>query len=178
MNSESSSYWQPLGFASMAAVLRENDLKVDILDCLPLKIGWNSLEKEIIMKKPDIVCVGDETASYYEAAKAIELVKKIDKDIICVAGGYHFGNTILRSFEETKVDFIVKGEGEITLLELVKAIDRGNGFEKIKGIAYKNKRVKINQDRELIKDLDTLPFPAYDLLPMHIYGNKSTNHKD
>ena len=74
MNSESSSYWQPLGFASMAAVLRDNDFEVEILDCLPLRVGWNSLRKEIERRKPDILCVGDETASYYEAAKLIKRI--------------------------------------------------------------------------------------------------------
>lgn len=179
MNSESSSFWQPLGFASMAAVLRENDFNAEILDCLPLKIGWKSLEKEIRTRRPDILCVGDETASYYEAVKLIDLTKSIDKGIICVAGGYHFGNTIPESFKETKVDYIVKGEGELTLLELVKAIQTKRQLSKIKGLAYRHSgSIKINPERELIGNLDSLPFPAYDLLPMHLYGANSKNHKD
>jgi anaerobic magnesium-protoporphyrin IX monomethyl ester cyclase len=179
MNSESSSFWQPLGFASMAAVLRENRFDVEILDCLPLKIGWKSLRAEIVKRKPDILCVGDETASYSESARLINLAKSIDNNIICIAGGYHFGNMIQESFNETKVDFIVKGEGEISLLELVKAIQKNKPLGNIKGIAYKeNNKIKINPERELIQNLDTLPFPAYDLLPMHLYGIKSKNHRD
>jgi len=179
MNSESSSFWQPLGFASMAAVLRENDIKVEILDCLPLKIGWSSLRKELEKRKPDVLCVGDETASYYEAVKLIDLAKLIDKEIVCIAGGYHFGNTFKEALKETKVDFVVKGEGEITLLELLKSIGKSKRHNKIKGIAYKEKdKIKNNPERELIKDMDSLPLPAYDLLPMHLYGHNSANHTD
>jgi radical SAM superfamily enzyme YgiQ (UPF0313 family) len=109
----------------------------------------------------------------------MNLAKKLNSNIICIAGGYHFGNAINESFSESKVDFVVKGEGELTLLELIKAIKHKGKLDKIKGIAYRTKEeVKINPDRELIKDLDSLPFPAYDLLPMHLYGKYSTNHKD
>jgi hypothetical protein len=69
MNSESSSFWQPLGFASMAAVLREHDVDVRILDCLPIRMGWKSLDKELERRSPDVLCVGDETASYHEATR-------------------------------------------------------------------------------------------------------------
>jgi anaerobic magnesium-protoporphyrin IX monomethyl ester cyclase len=179
MNSESSSFWQPLGFASMAAVLRENDFDVSILDCLPLKMGWKSLAKELEKRKPDVLCVGDETASYCEASRLVRLAKDIDKDTVCVAGGYHFGNAIQESFEETPVDYIVRGEGEITLLELVKALHTKTKLSGVKGIAFKNsKRVRINHERPLMANLDSLPFPAYDLLPMELYGKQSRNHKD
>ena len=181
-NSESSSFWQPLGFASMAAVLRKEGFNdVEILDCLPLKIGWKSLREELEKRKPDILCVGDETASFYESVRLMGLAKELNPNVICIAGGYHFGNTIDLSFKETKVDFIVKGEGELTLLELIRALYSGKKkFDKILGIAYKDKNgiVIINKSRPLIKDLDSLPLPAYDLLPMEMYGKDSANHKD
>ncbi len=180
-NSESSSFWQPLGFASIAAVLRENEFDVEILDCLPLHIGWKSLKKKLETKDFDILCVGDETASFYESVKLAKYIKKIRKEIIIVGGGYFFGNLIEESLNKYSVDFVVKGEGEITLLELVKEINNNKKeFSKIKGIAFKDKNEKIivNRERPLIKNLDSLPFPAYDLLPMNKYGQNSKNHKD
>lgn len=181
MNSESSSFWQPLGFASMAAVLRDNGFKdVKILDCLPLQIGWKSLKKILDKRPADVICVGDETASYCEAVKVVNYVKSIHQDVICVAGGYHFGNMIKESFQEFPLDFIVKGEGELTLLELMQNISKEKkDFSKVKGLAFrKGKEIIINKERDLIKNLDELPYPAYDLLPMHLYGSKSKNHKD
>ena len=177
MNSESSSFWQPLGFASMAAVLRENDFDVSILDCLPLKIGWKSLRQELERIKPDVICVGDEAASAYEAIKLIKLAKEIDSSVITIAGGYYFSNMIEDTFKKYSFDYIVKGEGEYSLLELLQNIDVDKS--KVKGIAYlKNNNIHINQDRLLLTNLDELPLPAYDLLPMELYGSKSTNHKD
>ncbi|MBU0615352.1 MAG: B12-binding domain-containing radical SAM protein [Nanoarchaeota archaeon] len=176
MNSESSSFWQPLGFASMAAVLRDNDFEVSILDCLPLQIGWKSLRRELERRRPDVVCVGDEAASAYEAIKLVRLAKEVDYSVITIGGGYYFSNMIEDSFRKFPFDYIVKGEGEYSLLELLQNI--GKDLSKVKGIAYqKNGNLHINKDRPLIKDLDELSLPAYDLLPMEIYGAHSTNHK-
>jgi len=175
MNSESSSFWQPLGFASMAAVLRENDFDVEILDCLPLKIGWETLRKSLERIKPDVVCVGDEAASAMEAVKLCKLAKEIDSKIITVAGGYYFSNMIEDTFRKCHIDYIIKGEGEMSLLGLLKS----KKLSDVSGIAYKkNGNIHINKDRHLIKNLDDLPIPAYDLLPMKLYGIGSTNHKD
>jgi len=166
----------------MAAVLREAGFKdIEIIDCLPIKMGWKTLKEEISRKNPDVVCVGDETASFYESVKLMQMAKELNPKTICIAGGYHFGNTVDLAFNETKADFVIMGEGEITLLELVKAINSGKkDFRKIEGIAFRDKNgiVVTNKPRPLIKDLDTLPLPAYDLLPMHLYGKDSKNHRD
>ena len=63
-----------------------------------------------------------------------------------------------------EVDFVVRGEGELTLLELVEALGRGKDFSKILGLGYKDQgNVRINPMRPLIPDLDSLPFPDKDL---------------
>lgn len=68
------------------------------------------------------------------------------------------------------IDIIVRGEGETTVLELVKTLEKNGDLSKVKGITYRNSNVIItNDDRELIRDLDSLPFPAYHLLPMNKY---------
>ncbi len=183
-NSESSSFWQPIAFCSMAAVLRENidDVNVKILDCLPLKLGWKSLRAHIEREKPDIIAVGDETASSHEAIKLVKMAKELDPDVKAVGGGYFFGNLVHESLADYGMDFVVRKEGEITMLELVKELNKpknSQDFSKIKGLGFRsNGHIVINPLRPFIKNLDTLPLPAYDLLPMHLYGNKSTNHKD
>ncbi|MDP7323393.1 MAG: radical SAM protein [Candidatus Woesearchaeota archaeon] len=183
-NSESSSFWQPLAFCSLAAVLRERlDVSVKILDCLPLKIGWKSLRKHIEKENPDIIALGDETASSHEGIKVVNLVKEIDPSIKVVGGGYFFGNMIEDSLKAYDMDFIIMKEGEMTMLDLVRELEkpvREQDFSKIKGLAYKDRegRIVINPIREFIKNLDELPLPAYDLLPMELYGVASKNHKD
>jgi anaerobic magnesium-protoporphyrin IX monomethyl ester cyclase len=69
-----------------------------------------------------------------------------------------------------EIDYVVVGEGEITLLELVKALRNGHDLSKIKGIAFRQgKNITITPERPLIEDLDTIPMPAYHKLPMEKY---------
>jgi radical SAM superfamily enzyme YgiQ (UPF0313 family) len=73
-------------------------------------------------------------------------------------------------FEKTKVDAVCLSEGEITISELAKRIECHNSIKNVKGL-WVRAGVKIikNENRELIQDLDSLPFPAYDLIDMEIY---------
>ncbi len=178
MNSESSSFWQPLGFASMAAVLRENDIDVEIIDCLPLKMGWKTLKRQVEQKRPDVLALGDEMASSIESLKLAAFSKQILPETKVVGGGFYF--SYMDDSLDKGFDYLIRGEGEMTMLDLCREIQKKNpNLKKIDGLTYKQDgMVRKNQDRELIKDLDTLPFPAYDLLPMSEYGKDSTNHKD
>jgi radical SAM superfamily enzyme YgiQ (UPF0313 family) len=178
-NSESSSFWQPLGFASIAAVLKENDIPVEILDTLALKIGWKSLEKELEKRDFDIIGIGEETASSNEGIKLAHLAKRINPDCTVIAGGYHYPYVSREVMEEHPFDFIVKGEGEMTFLKLVQELEKKNTeFKSIEGIFFKDKEGRIieTKDRELIRNLDELPIPAYELLPMEKYGEYGNNH--
>ncbi len=184
-NSESSSFWQPLAFCSIAAVLREqlDFVEVKILDCLPLKLGWKSVRAYLEREKPDIIGLGDETASSHESIKLIALAKELNPEAVIVGGGYFFGNMIEESLKDYGFDFVVMKEGELTMLDLMKELARPKqkqNFYAIPGLAFMDKegRMVINPPRPFIKYLDTLPLPAYDLLPMELYGPNSKNHKD
>ncbi len=170
---EQDNYLVPQNLICLAAYLRRARIETRVLDCLPLHIGYKSLAKEIIKYQPDIVAIGENHSMYAtEALKVLKLVKQIDKDIITIAGGTHFSNTIDWTFSSNVVDYIVIGEGEETLLELVNCLrDNPQDVEKVRGIAYRrDDEIIVNEPRSLIEDLDTLPIPAYDMLPMHLYG--------
>src|SRR3989338_6836899 len=79
-NSESSCYWQPLAYGEMAAVSRENDFEVEILDCLAHHIGYKTLFKTLEKKNYDVICLGDETASAHESVKVCKFVKENKPD--------------------------------------------------------------------------------------------------
>ena len=177
-HSEHSSFWQPLGFCSMAAVLRKNidDIKIKIIDCPAERIGWKSARTILIRERPNILCVGEETVSAHEALRLVKFVKTNLPDTVIIAGGVFFSYMTTLMLNHP-IDFIVKGEGEITLLELVKELMSKNpDFKKIKGIAFKKKGVIITTPPRKLLDMDALPMPAYDLLNMRSYGKKSSNH--
>jgi len=164
----------PQSLVCLAAVLRENGIEVKIIDCLPIKLGWKSLAERIREEKPDVVGVGENHALYInESVKLINLVKDISPRIITVAGGAHFTNLAPEYMQNKNIDFIVRGEGELIFLELLKKISLNkDNFEEIKGIAFrKNGNVVITPPSQLIDNLDSLPLPAYDLVPMDRYGN-------
>ncbi|MFT4310891.1 MAG: B12-binding domain-containing radical SAM protein [Candidatus Woesearchaeota archaeon] len=183
-HSPSSSFWQPLGMASVAASVREQceDVTVEILDCPTLKIGWATLPKLIAKKKPTVVCVGEETVSSHEALRLVRVVKDIDPHIITIAGGMFFSYVIKETLTKHPIDYIVRLEGEQTMVELIKMLAQPKHlqhFEHIKGIAYlAQHRVIITKPRAPVHNLDDLPIPAYDLLPMHLYGKDAVTHKD
>ena len=171
--SEDDNYMLPQALPCLAAVLRDHNIDVKPIDCLPIKLGWKSLKKLIERKRPDVVgvCVS-ETMWSHEAIKACKMVKEIDPEIITVTGGAHFSNFAEESLKNHPIDFIVIGEGEYTLLELVKKLEKPNqNFKKINGIAYKKEgKIITTKPRPLIENLDELPIPAYDLMPMDKYG--------
>lgn len=170
---EQDNYLVPQNLICLGAYLRKERIDVKILDCLPLHIGYRSLAKEIINYRPDVVAVGENHSMYAsEALKVLKLAKAIDKEIVTVAGGTHFANTIEWTLKSGVVDFVVIGEGEVTFLELIRYLmDRREGVEEVKGIAFKRgDEIFITEPRPLIEDLDALPMPAYDMLPMHLYG--------
>jgi len=162
----------PLGLAMIAAVLEKNGYFVKILDLPVLGFSEKSLSAIIRQEKPDVVGVTAMTPTMDSAVRVIKIVKKCESNITVVLGGPHA--TILP--EETlksvpEIDIIVRGEGEQTMLELVKVLEEDpKSVNKVLGITYREGNVVRNNPlRPLILDLDTLPFPAYHLLPIKKY---------
>ncbi len=163
----------PQSLPCLAAALRDSEIPVKVFDCMPLKMGWKTLYNTIKAEKPDVVGIGDSESLYSnEALRVIRMAKEINPQIVTVAGGAHFSNLSEESLKQHPIDFIVKGEGEETLVELVKGLSLPNfNPRNVKGLIFKEDGTIIEtQPRPLINDLDKLPIPAYDLMPMSEYG--------
>jgi anaerobic magnesium-protoporphyrin IX monomethyl ester cyclase len=157
----------------LAAVLKKDGINVRVIDCSPIKMGWQSLGNLLSKERPDVVGVGDSESLYsHEAGRVMQLAKEINPKAVTVAGGAHFSNLIEDSLLNYPIDFIVRGEGEYALLELVRELKQAKpNFEKVKGIAFKeNGKIICTTPRPLIDNLDELPMPAYELMPMQDYG--------
>ncbi len=163
----------PQSLACLAAVLKRAGIEVRVLDCAPLKMGWNSLGRVLKEEKPDIVGIGDSESLYeHEAVRVLRVAKEVNPKVITVAGGAHFSNLIQESLQSFPIDFIVRGEGEYSFLELIKEIEKPSpNFNNIRGIAFRQgDQIIETPPRPLIDNLDELPFPAYELMPMENYG--------
>lgn len=156
----------PLGIAYIAAVLEENNIKVQIIDGAALELSWSQLEREIKRISPDVIGITALTPTINQAIKTAQISKKVVPEAKIVLGGYHPTFTYPELLKEEFIDIIIKGEGEYTMLELVKALENGSPLQEVKGIATEH---FVTPPREVIPDLDDMPFPARHLLPMDQY---------
>ncbi len=175
----STAFWPPLAFASLAAALREHihDLSVSILDAPALEMGWRTLESEIRRRQPAYVGIGEEAVSCAEGLRLAGMAKQSGAQVI--AGGCFFGHVAPEVLRTGLVDVVVHGEAEITIAELVEAMREGNraALRRVAGISFADaEEIVANEPRQPMPDLDALPVPAYDLLPVHRYGARSRNH--
>lgn len=160
----------PLGIAYVAAVLRNESYEVRILDANLSKNQMLDIKRAVIDYAPSIVGISALTSIMRVSLKIANLIKEINRDAKIVLGGVHPTLFPKDVAEEKCVDYVVYGEGEETIVELIQAIERKKEPENILGVAYKSEdQVIVNAPRPLIKDLDRLPVPAYDLLPINKY---------
>ncbi|MCG2711996.1 MAG: B12-binding domain-containing radical SAM protein [Candidatus Omnitrophica bacterium] len=160
----------PLGISYIAAYVKRNGFQVEILDNNALNLDGNQFEE--FFKKKDPLIVG--FAMYLTTVNCVldfaSIIKKIKPDIKIIVGGALATNLYKDILKSALIDVAVKGEGERTMSELINAIKNGNDLSQVKGIAYKeNDRIRETAERELVENIDEMPFPAYELLQMDKY---------
>ncbi|MCJ7614264.1 B12-binding domain-containing radical SAM protein [Candidatus Bathyarchaeota archaeon] len=179
--------YQPIGIAYVAAVLEDRH-KVSIIDAptegwrnlvsideTNCRVGLNNEDIADRIKRwsPDIVGINVPFSGWSKTAFDVaSVVKSVDKDIVTVLDGLHPSARPVECLSNPNVDFVVRGEAEYTMLELVGALEQGktDDLDKIEGIGFTKKGKQVlTVPRPEIQDLDSLPFPARHLLPMDIY---------
>jgi magnesium-protoporphyrin IX monomethyl ester (oxidative) cyclase len=180
----------PLGLANVAAYIEKEGYDVAICDALAegskiIKRGKNYLrmglsEKSIVERlryyRPNIVGISVMfTAFAGDAHNLAAIVKRTFPKTLVVFGGAHASSLPENVLADKNVDVVVIGEGEETFLEIVKRVEKRKKLDNIPGTAIRGENGKIifNKDRPFIKDLDSLPSPAYHLLPMDLYLENS-----
>ncbi|MDM8552167.1 radical SAM protein [Desulfobacterales bacterium HSG2] len=171
---ESDNFLMPLSFPSLSAYLKQEmqGVSIKVIDCLPLKIGYKSLRKILEDEKPDVVGVGESLPYIYEGLKVLKIAKELNPDVVTIAGGHfhsHMPQYSLNNYPE--LDFIVRYEGEKYLWDLLEVLRNGGDISTVKSLAYRdNGRIAETEPGSLIKDLDSLPMPDYDAMPIEKYA--------
>ncbi len=152
----------PLGLMYIAAVARDAGHKVQLLDVDPNEI--DVVEKASTFM-PDLIGLSFLTTEFEKACLLSHKLKKTFTNTILCCGGVHTTvdtENVLRQFN---VDFCVVGEGEKAFIEVCKRIEANQPYEDVKSIwLLKNSQLIKNPRRELIENLDSIPFPARDLV--------------
>lgn len=163
---EASGRAESLGLGYVAAVLRRDGHEVEIFDanCQCLKIG--ETVREIVRR--DFDCLGITAMHDFRkhVISVVQAVRKKKKDALIVVGGYLPTLETEQFFARCpEVDFVVRGEGETVVSDVFGRIERGEDWRGAPGVAYRSDGVVVmNPPPPLIRDLDSLPFPARDSL--------------
>lgn len=190
---------EPLSLAYLAAYLRKFGYQVKILDGVASAATnkgklwrYGLSDQEVSAKtreyKPDVVgitCVS--SLRIFDVLRIAKLIKRVDPGIKTIVGGVHPTIFPKDTVSNPEVDYVIVGEGEESLLQLIKTLESGKKLTKIDvdGCAYKQSlprlhrgkqdgRVVENPKLHFIENLDTIPYPARDLLPMDFYFKKGT----
>lgn len=123
---------------------------------------WQEVRYMLRKAAPDVIGLSVMTAKYGSAKKITDIAKEISPSTIVIWGGPHPTIQPEEVLRGANVEFVVRGEGEKTLLELCQVLEDGsNEFSHINGLSYKSEGgIFHNVDRDFITDLDSLPFPA------------------
>ena len=155
------------GIGYIAAILLKNGHNVEILDMRVHPHIKDSINK-INKFKPDMIGLTSPSRGYIIAYNLIKEIKK-HYNIPIVIGGPHASTIEEQILKDTPVDYAVMGEGEYTILDLVNSVKPSE----IKGLIWKDEEKIIkNPYREWIEDLDSLPFPAFELFELNKYMDK------
>ena len=146
------------------------DVELDIIDCQADRLDWKGLEHYIESANPSMILTSGYTTNAYSCARTCEIAKTISQNIITIVGGSHFSFTAEESLcNYPEIDYIVRGEGEQTVVDLIKTIQDKQKINDVKGISYRKKSNIIHtQARPLIENLDILPYPAYHLVEKNL----------
>jgi anaerobic magnesium-protoporphyrin IX monomethyl ester cyclase len=161
----------PLGLAYLASALIETGAEVEILDLVVVPYSRSMLKKMIERFRPRIAGITAVTMTFDNAIKVIKDVKQINSNILTVMGGPHVSFCARETLDTyPELDVIVLGEGERTIVELSSAVNNSRIWQGVDGIAYRRgEEIQFNKKRHPIEDLDDLPVPARQLLPLGRY---------
>jgi len=162
--------WVPLYYVYLAGAARAAGYEAEIYDAMTKKVGYEEIGRKIEEFRPDYLAVSVITCTAPDAIRVIELAKEIDPSIKTILGGIHATFMFEEIYSRTgAVDFIVRGEGEISLVELLNALDAGSDLSGVKGIVYREGDQPVaTPPRPFMENFDTLPM-GWDLLDWKDY---------
>lgn len=158
-----------LGLAYLAAYAREehDDLDFQVLDT---RVAKAKETKKFFSTSFDLIGMTVFSPVYFEVINIFDRIRKTNANTPICLGGPYVTTIKEEIFRKTPADYVIYGEGEVTFSELIYYLKGTRQLNAIKGLMYRNKgSIITNEAREKIKNINTLPLPAYDIFPMERY---------
>lgn len=165
-------YCMPLGIAYINGALRYAGFDVDGINMMFTDGDpYEALREKLLLGNYDVLLCGGLSAEYKILKRIFDIAREVSKKIIIIGGGGGFSASPIIFSQITGVDYAVIGEGEITDVELVTALENNTDISVIDGIVYKDSHgiYKQTKPRLPIRDLDSIPFPSYEGLGIEEY---------
>lgn len=170
--------YPPLGLGYLAGALRREGHQVKIYDYgLEPKAKVPQIVKQVLADNPDVIGITTWTHLYHVCLDIADQIKQQRKDIVIVLGGPHTTIFPVETLQEDEaVDYCVYGEGEMTIVELMRALEGKISLSAVDGLAYREGgRILKNKAREMEKNLEWLPFPDRKLMNILKYPLRAWN---
>jgi radical SAM superfamily enzyme YgiQ (UPF0313 family) len=165
----------PLGLAQLAGCLESADISVQILDANALEISWERLGAAIARTEPDLIGMTVYTPFVPEVSRAVQVARQAVPGATIALGGPHVTFTAEETLRTMPgVDVVARGEGDQLIVDLARAVEKGDGLDSVPGISFRdgdfwgNGRL-VETPLPQPVDPSDLPLPAFHLLPMERY---------
>lgn len=159
-----------LGLGYLASYTRQyhKDINFELIDT---RVAKPKEIKKFLDNSFDFIGITASSQVFLEAVDLANQLKNKYPDIPICLGGSHISTVKEEALIHSPFDFGVYGEGELTFSELIEHINGKKELKDISGLIYKNSEgnVIVNSPRQLISEIDSIPFPAYDLFKMNRY---------
>ncbi|WP_243371770.1 radical SAM protein [Geotalea sp. SG265] len=164
--------YPPLGLLYIAAYLRERGpvgIEVQVLDTVLMNLTDQQIEEHVREANPDVIGVQTLTFTLLDSLSLVQIAKKVNPHITTVLGGRHCDHYPVETLCHPGVDFVVTGEGEVTMTCLVEHLNDLDILKDMPGLTFRYGDRIVNNPGIPIEKLDELPFPARDMTPYGEY---------
>ena len=147
--------------------------QIEIFDAHTYGLNASRAAEKILERKPDVVGIHSITDNRFKAIALAKELKKRNKNVIVLMGGPHFSLTAKNALEIVpEIDFIIKGEGEKSVVQFLNILENKGDISEVSGLAYRTKSGEIMEKplTDLIMNLDELPMPAWHLFDLKEYN--------
>jgi Fe-S oxidoreductase len=169
----------PLGIYYLASYLRQHKHDVRIIDAEALDLSNEKILTVAHDFHPQVTGISSTTVAFHRALNVADFLKEKLPDIITVIGGPHPTAAVEDVMQHKAFDYAVLGEGETTFHRLLEALENNADFRMLSGLAFRDAgTIRVNPKRDFVEDINSLPFPAYDLVDdFSLYNPPPMNYK-
>ncbi|MDD4940270.1 MAG: radical SAM protein [Candidatus Omnitrophica bacterium] len=166
----------PVGLGYIATAMKNAGYAFDLIDIDGHRLSQQQVENNLKKKKYDVVCMGCIVTGYKIIKSLSQTVRQYQPGAKIIAGNSVATSIVQTLLSRTDVDIAVMGEGDETIIELLRAIDKDTPLEAVRGICFtRNGQIARNEPRPYIKDISSMPLLDFSIFDIEVYIENSKN---